>query len=277
LTQNLYPPDDNSVSISHSDASLSNDRERLEAARLQALAAGYYADPARRLSFMRDLFNRSAPQYDHVNLLFSLGTGGWYRRYCLRRAGLRPGMQVVDIAIGTGLLAREALTLTGDRRALIGIDVSEAMLAIAQTNLGIPLIQAAAEALPLAPAIADFVTMGYALRHVADLEAAFREALRILRPGGSIVLLEMSAPRWRLIRLLASAYIGGILPLLSWGMTRDRRARTLMRYHWQSIASYLPPDAVTRVMMESGFIKVECTSHFDLFQFYTGEKPKEEP
>lgn len=178
-------------------------------------------------------------------------------------------MQVVDIAVGTGLLAREACTLTGDRCAVVGIDISEAMLAIAQEKFGISLIQGAAEALPLAPAIADFVTMGYALRHVADIEMAFREAIRILRPGGTIVLLEISAPRRRLNRVLASAYIGGILPLLSLLMTR---ARALMRYHWETIANYMPPDAVMRVMIESGFRDVECANHFDLFQHYTGRK-----
>jgi demethylmenaquinone methyltransferase / 2-methoxy-6-polyprenyl-1,4-benzoquinol methylase len=251
---------------------MSNDQERSDAARSQALVAGYYADPARRLSFVRDLFNTSAQHYDWVNGLFSLGSGAWYRRTCLRRAGVRPGVQVVDVAVGTGLLAREAVALTGDRHAIIGVDVSEAMLAIAQENLGIPLIQGTAEALPLAPSIADFVTMGYALRHVADLEAAFREAIRILRPGGTIVLLEISAPRKRLNRVLASAYIGGILPLLSLLMTGDRRARALMRYHWETIANYMPPDVIMRVMIESGFRDVKCANEFDLFQHYTGRK-----
>jgi demethylmenaquinone methyltransferase/2-methoxy-6-polyprenyl-1,4-benzoquinol methylase len=181
-------------------------------------------------------------------------------------------MRVVDIAVGTGLLAREAVTLTGDRNAVIGVDVSEAMLAIAQKTLGIGLIQAAAEALPLAAGIADFVTMGYALRHVADLEASFHEAMRILRPGGTILLIEISAPARRLTRVLASAYIGGLLPILSLLMTRDRRARALMRYHWETIATYMPPSAIVRVMTESGFQNVACTNYVDLFQHYIGKK-----
>jgi demethylmenaquinone methyltransferase/2-methoxy-6-polyprenyl-1,4-benzoquinol methylase len=246
--------------------------ERSETARAQALMAGYYADPAKRLPAVRAFFNTSALHYDWVNRLFSLGSGSWYRRFCLRRAGLVAGMQVVDIAVGTGLLAREALRITGDRHAIIGIDISEAMLAIAQATLGIHLIQGAAEALPLASASADFVTMGYALRHVADLEVAFGEAVRILRPGGTILLIEISAPRRRLNRIIAAAYIGGLLPLLSLLMTRDRRARALMRYHWDTIASYMPPDVILRVMTKSGFQNVACTNYADLFQHYIGRK-----
>ncbi len=253
---------------------MSNDQPRTDTA--QARLAAYYADPVLRASYVRDLFNRSAPHYDWVNRLFSLGSGAWYRRMCLRKAGLRPGSQVVDVAVGTGLLAREALTLTGNRGAVIGIDISEAMLAIAQKNLNIFLVQGAAEALPLAAGIADFVTMGYALRHVADLGAAFREALRVLRPGGMLVLLEISVPRRRLGRMLAAAYIGGILPLLSLLMTRNHRARALMRYHWKTIAKGMPPDIITRVMRDCGFRDVQCVNDFDLFQFYTGRKPKAE-
>lgn len=254
---------------------MSNAEDRTEAARFRAVLDGYYADPARRPSFVRDLFNRSAQYYDGVNQLFSLGTGAWYRRRCLRRAGVRPGVRVIDVAVGTGLLAREAVALTGARAAVIGVDVSEKMLAIAQRKLGILLVQATAEALPLAPAIADVVTMGYALRHVADLEATFREALRVLRPGGTIELLEISVPRGRLGRAVATFFIGGVIPFLSLLVARDRRASRLMHYHWETILHYMPPEIVMKVMRESGFHNVGCASEFDLFHHYSGQKPQE--
>jgi demethylmenaquinone methyltransferase/2-methoxy-6-polyprenyl-1,4-benzoquinol methylase len=252
---------------------MSNAEGSPDAARSQALVDGYYTDPERRPSFVRDMFNRSAQHYDLVNQLFSLGSGAWYRRFCLRRAGVGPGMLVVDVATGTGLLAREALALAGDRSAVIGADVSEAMLAVARRNLGIPLIQATAEALPLVSGIADFVTMGYALRHMADLNTALVEALRILRPGGAIVLLEVSAPRNKLARMLAAFLIGLVLPRLSLLITRDARARTLMQYHWRTILNYMPPDTVMHVMRDNGFDNVTCKSYLDLFHHYTGRKP----
>ncbi len=251
---------------------MGNIQEREELPQLRGLIDGYYADPISRLSFARDLFNRTAQHYDPVNRLFSLGSGAWYRRSCLRWAGLRPGLRVVDVAVGTGLLAREALAIAGDRKAVIGIDVSEAMLDIARKNLGIPLVQGTAEALPLANEIADFVTMGYALRHVADLEAVFRECMRILRPKGTLVLLEISMPRNRMNRMFASIYIGGIVPFLSLLTTGDPGARALMRYHWESIVKCVPPEAVVHAMSGAGFRDVECRTELDLFRCYVGQK-----
>ena len=268
-----YPAENGQTTISHRFAVMSNADDLTAAALAQALMDEYYENPSRRRSSMRALFNRSARHYDKVNQIFSLGSGAWYRRSCLRRAGVRPGVKVVDVAVGTGLLAREALRLTGERASVIGVDISEAMLEIAQCHLAISLVQASAEALPLAPDIADFVTMGFALRHVADLKLVFSEALRILRPGGSIIVLEISAPRNRLYRAAAAAFIGFMVPLLALLMTRDARARALMQYHWRTILRYMPTDAVLRVMVECGFDKVTCASDFDLFHCYKGTKP----
>jgi demethylmenaquinone methyltransferase/2-methoxy-6-polyprenyl-1,4-benzoquinol methylase len=233
----------------------------------------YYANPVARMSFVRDMFNRTARHYDAANRLFSLGSGALYRRACLRWAGLRPGMSVVDVAVGTGLLAREIVKVTGERQSVIGVDVSEAMLEIARAKLGIKLVQAAAEALPLPPASADFIAMGYALRHIADLQASLGEALRVLRPGGIIMLLEISAPRKKIHRAVASVYIGRIVPLLSLLTTRDERARTLMRYHWETIVNYMQPEAVMQAMADSGFDGLDRWTELDLFHCYIGKKP----
>jgi len=251
---------------------MSNDPPPVEVAPPPDLVGAYYADPVGRLAFVRNMFNRTALHYDAANRLFSLGSGAWYRWACLRWAGLRPGMLVVDIAVGTGLLAREIIAITHDRGSVIGVDLSEAMLAIARRKLGIMLVQAAAEALPLATGSADVVTMGYALRHIADLPAAFSEALRILRPGGTIVLLEISAPRKKLNRAIAAAYIGRLIPLLARLTTRDERARTLMRYHWETIVNYLPPEAVLEAMGEAGFKDLRRWTELDLFHCYAGAK-----
>jgi len=234
--------------------------------------ADYYGRPADRLPFVRNLFNSTAQHYDAFNRLFSLGTGAWYRRRCLLRAGLRPGLKVVDVAIGTGLLAREALAITGRRHDVIGIDLSEGMLAIARAKLAIPLVQGTAEGLPLADEIADFVTMGYALRHVSDLIATFREFRRVLRRGGTVLLLEISRPSKKLNHAVALAYLGRIVPLFARWTTGVAATQTLMRYHWETIEKCVPPETILKAMSAAGFQDVRCEIDLDLFRCYVGRK-----
>lgn len=251
---------------------MASERESPDRLRPHPEIATYYSDPAGRLAFARDLFNGTARYYDAINRWFSLGTGSWYRRTCLKSAGLERHHRVIDVAVGTGLLAREAVALTGDPDTVIGVDVSEAMLAVARRKLGIPLVQGTAEALPIAPGSADFVTMAYALRHVADLEAVFCEAHRVLRPSGTLLLLEISTPSKSLPRALAKIYIGAAMPLLSMITTGDRRAHRLMRYHWRSIVSCVPREAVVDAMQRAGFSDIQCKTELDLFQAYRGRK-----
>lgn len=144
----------------------------------------YWADEPGRKRFVRDLFDRSAPEYDRVEGLLAFGTGRRYRHDALKRAGLRPGMAVLDIATGTGLVAREALAIVGDAGLVVGLDPSAGMLDCARDVRTSILVQGYGERLPLRDACFDFVTMGFALRHVADLGLLFREMRRVLRPGG---------------------------------------------------------------------------------------------
>jgi ubiquinone/menaquinone biosynthesis C-methylase UbiE len=98
-------------------------------------------------------------------------------------------MRVLDVATGTGLVAREALAIIGPQGKLIGLDPSAGMLAEA-AQLDIPLVRALGERIPFGDAQFDFVSMGFALRHVADLEGLFSEMRRVLKPGGRFLFLE---------------------------------------------------------------------------------------
>lgn len=232
----------------------------------------FYEERAQRRPFVRDLFNKTAPYYDAINQVFSLGTGGRYRRQCLLRSGLRPGQRLIDVAVGTGLLAQEAVSITGSRRNVIGVDLSEGMLAVARKKLGISLIQGAAEALPIADETADFVTMGYALRHVSDLVATFREFHRVLRRGGTVLLLEIGMPSHRLSRVMASAYLGGLVPLLGRWTTGQTQVQRLTQYYWATIENCVPPETVQQAMRDSGFGDVSCAVDLGLFRSYVGRK-----
>jgi ubiquinone/menaquinone biosynthesis C-methylase UbiE len=104
-------------------------------------------------------------------------------------------MRMLDVAIGTGLLAREAVRILGRPDDVIGLDLSEGMLAEARRALPIPLVQAQAETLPLADASLDFVSMSYALRHVTSLGVLFAEFRRVSAPAGGCWCWSWRAPR----------------------------------------------------------------------------------
>ena len=107
----------------------------------------YWSDEGSRRRYVDGLFDGTAGDYDFVERLLGLGSGPWYRRMALTRAGLGPGMQVLDVATGTGLVAREALRLIGPSGSLVGLDPSAGMLAQA-SGLHIPLVRGLGERLP---------------------------------------------------------------------------------------------------------------------------------
>jgi demethylmenaquinone methyltransferase / 2-methoxy-6-polyprenyl-1,4-benzoquinol methylase len=223
--------------------------------------------------FVRALFNDTAPHYDTVNAIFSLGSGGWYRRRCLRRAGLKPGHRMLDVAIGTGLIAEAAREIVGPTGEVIGLDLSEAMLAEARRKLDIPLIQGVADQLPLGEGTVDVVVMGYAIRHIHDLEACFHEFRRVLRPGGILLLLEVSSPTKLIYRTTLARYLGRAVPVLSRWITRQPKVRTLMAYHWETMENCVAPEVIQSTMTRAGFSDVVCEGWFDLFRSYAGQRP----
>ena len=119
----------------------------------------YYATEADRRHWVRSIFDRTAGDYDRVERILGLGTGSWYRRRALRRAGLGAGMTVLDIGTGTGLVAREAATLAGDATRVTGVDPSSGMVRHARVPAGVRLRAGSAEAIPAADGSADFLSM----------------------------------------------------------------------------------------------------------------------
>src|SRR5580658_7672637 len=144
----------------------------------------YYACEADRGEWVRKLFDRTAGDYERMERLMALGSGSWYRRRALQRGGLRPGMSVVDVGVGTGMVAREAARIVGDGELVLGVDPSSGMIENATVPPGVRLASGSAESIPAPDESADFLSMGYALRHISDLAAAFREFSRVLKPGG---------------------------------------------------------------------------------------------
>uniref|UniRef100_UPI003BAA184B class I SAM-dependent methyltransferase n=1 Tax=Roseococcus sp. TaxID=2109646 RepID=UPI003BAA184B len=150
------------------------------------------------------------------------------------------------------------------------LDLSLGMLGEARAALPIPLLQSRAEELPLADASVDFVSMGYALRHVTDLGVLFAEFRRVLRPGGRVLVMEIARPESRLGYALTKAYVGGVVPMLSRMLGRD--SRLLMRYYWDTIDACVPPAEILARLGEAGLAEVSCETELGAFRAYRARR-----
>jgi demethylmenaquinone methyltransferase/2-methoxy-6-polyprenyl-1,4-benzoquinol methylase len=233
----------------------------------------YYESEGDRPPFVTALFDGAARYYDWVCAVGSLGSGQFYRRWILARSGLGGGMKLLDVATGTGLVARAAVRILRDPRAVVGLDASGGMLRQARKALPVPLVQGTVEALPFGNDRFDFLSMGYALRHVADLGVAFRECRRVLKPGGRLLVLEISRPRSTVGQWVLRMYFQKILPPIMRIGTRSTQAELLMKYYWDTIAECVPPDTILEVLRASGFVDVERRVRGGLLSEYVGLKP----
>jgi demethylmenaquinone methyltransferase/2-methoxy-6-polyprenyl-1,4-benzoquinol methylase len=147
----------------------------------------------------RSLFAPLGPTYDRYAALLSLGQDPRWRRFLVSRVAAGPGDRVLDVATGTGAVARELIRRTGC--TVVGVDQSPEMLAEARRRLGdsVELVEARAEALPFDDASFDALTFTYLLRYVDDPAATLRQLARVVRSGGTIASLEFGIPRgaWR--------------------------------------------------------------------------------
>lgn len=213
----------------------------------------FYPVQAERAGFVSDLFDRAAGDYDWMSGAMSFGTDRAYRRRVLEAAGLKPGMRVLDVASGTGLVAQAALELGIAAGELIGLDPSRGMLAENRKRHAIPLIQGLGEILPFRNATFDFVVMAYALRHVEDLDRLFGEFHRVLRGPGRVLILEITCPSSRLGFGLMRFYLKRLLPFLTRLRTGHRDSARLIEYYWATIAECVPPSAILGTLSAAGF------------------------
>ena len=233
----------------------------------------YYPREADRRSWVGGLFDRTAGDYDRVERAMAFGTGSFYRRRALRRAGLTPGMFVVDVGVGTGLVAREAAHLVGDATRVTGVDPSSGMVEQAKVPSGVRLMSGSAESIPLPDACADFVSMGYALRHISDLGVAFREFWRVLRPGGIICVLEITRPEGAVSRAILKAYMRGVIPAFAHIFARHPETPKLMRFFWDTIEACAPPVDIMSAIRDARFEAVTRHVELGIFSEYCARKP----
>jgi demethylmenaquinone methyltransferase/2-methoxy-6-polyprenyl-1,4-benzoquinol methylase len=204
------------------------------------------------------VFDSVASRYDLMNDLMSGGLHRLWKRFAVEASGVRPGERVLDIAGGTGDLARLFLRRVGARGEVVLTDINAAMLRMGRDRLLdqgalVPVAQCNAESLPFAQGHFDCVSVAFGLRNMTRKDVALAEMRRVLKPGGRLLVLEFSKV-WEPLRPLYDAYSFGVLPRLGRLIANDAGA---YRYLAESIRTHPDQESLKRMMEQAGFERVE--------------------
>ena len=212
------------------------------------------ADPALPKLGSGQMFDQIAPRYDFVNRVLSLGLDKRWRRRVIKELALAPNARVLDVATGTGDLAIE-LAKAVPAGKVIGLDPSANMLAVATLKLAklgldarVALIEGDAQALPQASCEIDAATIAFGIRNVPDRPRALRELARVVRPGGTIAVLELGEPKRSLLGRAARFHTRHVVPRIGALLSGKRE----YRYLQTSVAAFPPNDEFAQIMRDSG-------------------------
>ena len=232
----------------------------------------FYQDEQQRRQRVDEMFDASAGCYDTINSIMSFGSGVWYRRQALLRAGLQAGQKVLDVGAGTGVVSMLAQDIVGQSGQVVALDPSAGMLSVAKARGVRNTIQGLGEDIPFPDNSFDLVTMGYALRHVNDLKQLFSEYQRVLKPGGKILILEITRPANRIAAAILKLYLKIYIPTVTRVFLRSAQAQELMRYYWETIENCVPPATITQVMESIELAEVKWHRVLGIFSEYSGIK-----
>ena len=215
-------------------------------------------DESEKARRVRGVFDSVARRYDVMNDVMSMGLHRAWKAYAVSVANLRPGAHVLDIAGGTGDLARAFARQVGDGGLVLHTDINEAMLVtgrdrLLDEGLALPTTVCDAEKLPFKDASFDLVSVAFGLRNMTHKDVALAEMCRVLRPGGRLMVLEFSQVAEPL-RKPYDWYSMNVLPLLGKWIAKDADS---YRYLAESIRMH-PAQAELKAMMKSaGFGHVD--------------------
>jgi demethylmenaquinone methyltransferase/2-methoxy-6-polyprenyl-1,4-benzoquinol methylase len=219
-------------------------------------------DEAEKATRVRGVFDSVAAKYDLMNDVLSFGLHRAWKAYTVAVADVRPGMQVLDIAGGTGDLARAFAKRAGPSGRVVLTDINQAMLGVGRDRLldeglALPTMVCDAEHLPFATGTAqagfDLVSVAFGLRNMTHKESALAEMARVLKPGGRLLVLEFSRPA-PLLQRPYDWYSFGFMPLMGKWIAGDAES---YRYLAESIRMHPDADTLKAMMVTAGFGHVD--------------------
>ena len=207
-----------------------------------------------------EVFHSVAAKYDLMNDVLSGGLHRLWKRFTIELSGVRPGNRVLDIAGGTGDLTRKFSSLVGPAGEVVLADINDSMLKVGRDRLldkgvagNVQFVQADAEALPFPDNHFDVVTIAFGLRNVTRKENALRSMLRVLKPGGRLLVLEFSKPGNPLLAKAYDTYSFSFMPLAGKLITNDADS---YRYLAESIRMHPDQETLKAMMVDAGFERV---------------------
>jgi len=215
-------------------------------------------DEGEKAAHVAGVFDSVASRYDLMNDLMSAGMHRLWKAFTVRQADVRPGMRVLDIAGGTGDLARAFADRAGDTGLVVLSDINESMLRAGRDRLldkgrMLPLVRCDAERLPFADDSFDVVSVAFGLRNMTHKDLALAEMRRVTRPGGKVLVLEFSRV-WAPLAPLYDAFSFSVLPWLGAKVAGDSDS---YRYLAESIRMHPPQEALARMMEQAGLEQVQ--------------------
>ena len=223
---------------------------------------GYKEVPfSEKTNLVAEVFRSVAPKYDLMNDLMSFGLHRLWKKFTLSEASLRKGQKVLDVASGTGDLAKACAEIVGKTGQVILTDINQSMLTKGRDRLidegfigNLHYVLADAEKLPFIPHYFDCVTIAFGLRNVTNKAAALQSIYQLLKPGGKLLVLEFSHPPYPLLNQLYDLYSFHVIPKMGEIIAHDRES---YQYLVESIRMHPNQETLKTMLQEAGFEEVE--------------------